>query len=149
MKLFTTFVYFENFRIFLAQPRRRRGRRSSEDYRDFVFSQDVHCPMQPRKIKFPFRRLHQPPGKFRHTHIGDAGLSHQTCIFLPQGLRRLVRIVVNSEKQRDWRASRVAPNLCPEWETETGCAKRSSRTTQEFTPAEREHDPSFRKAKCK
>ncbi len=99
VKFLATLVYFENFRIFLAQPRGRRGRRSSEDYGNFVFSQDVHCPMQPRKIKFPFSGLHQRPGKFRDANIGDAGLGHHARVFFPQRLRRLVGIIINPEEK--------------------------------------------------
>ncbi len=81
---------------------------------------------EPGEIELAFRWFHQRPGKLGDAYIGESDLGHHARVFVPQGLGRLVGIVVDAE-QKITRSARASQ--CPHRITDGGGAGYCHRAT--------------------
>src|SRR5690349_263618 len=98
MQLFALLVHLQDFWIFGAEPWWGRSGWGPENHANVAAVKDVDRALKPVKIELALGRLHQRPCEFRDAHVGEAGLGDPAGIFLPEGLRRLIGIIVDTEQ---------------------------------------------------
>ncbi len=111
------FVYGKRVRVFLREPRRRRGGRRANHHRQVVVCGQLDSALQPAQAEGALARLQVGPGKFGHADDGEAGGAHQSHVISPALFGPMFRIPGSTQVQ----GHVVTPLLCVTHWTQRPC----------------------------
>ena len=100
-------IHSKGVRIFMREPSRRSGRRSTEYDRDVMFCSENDGAIEPCEIEMAVEGHHAAPGKFRDANHVEVSCVHYAEINVPARFRPLFGIPVRAHEK-----SALAGDLC-------------------------------------